>query len=648
MEQQVILERDAELAALAAAIAAAEAGRGTLALVEGPAGIGKTTLLRAACQGPGARVLTARGLALEQGFAYGIVRQLLDPVRGEDGLMDGAAALAARVFDWAEAGPVEDDVRYAAMHGLYWLVANLAARQPLVLAVDDAHWADAPSLRWLAHLAARVEHLPVALLLAVRDGPDEPELLGELRAAGTRIRLGPLGPDATAALVRRRLGARPGARPGALVGDQGDAQLGRDWHASTGGNPFLLEALATALRDGDQKAEPIAQAVLRRIAPEGPEAGRLTRALAVLGGPAPLRQAAALAGLDLPAAARLADRLRAADVLAPGSVLEFAHPIVRTAVYESIPPGERALAHAEAARLLERDGADAERLALHLLRSEPGGDPRVAALLRAAAAAATGRGAPGAAAACLRRALDEPPPAADRPGLLLELGIALARERSPAAVPALREAVELAGPDAALLAARVLGIWAYHAEAAAICRDALDRPVGRVGGQRRAAGRHLRGRRCHRARPGRHLARFHGRGVRAAGAHLDRPARGGRADLRHGARGRQAARLDEHGRARQLPALDDHAAARAAGRGGRRRPAGAGLQARHLPAAGRGLGRRVVYRPAHASGPPGRGRRHGRRGRRPGAAGGLDPHAHVPPGPRRAAGRAAPPGRGPG
>src|SRR5947208_10370476 len=447
MEQQVILERDAELAALAAAIAAAEAGHGTLALVEGPAGIGKTTLLRAACRGPVARFLTARGLALEQGFPYGIVRQLLDPVRGEDGLMDGAAALAARVFDWAEAGPVEDDVRYAAMHGLYWLVANLAARQPLVLAVDDAHWADAPSLRWLAHLAARVEHLPVALLLAVRDGPDEPELLGELRAAGTRIRLGPLGPDATAALVRRKV----------LL----DADQCHECYASTGGNPFLLEALATALRDGDQKAEPIAQAVLRRIAPEGPEAGRLTRALAVLGGPAPLRQAAALAGLDLPAAARLADRLRAADVLAPGSVLEFAHPIVRTAVYESIPPGERALAHAEAARLLERDGADAERLALHLLRSEPGGDPAVAALLRAAATAATGRGDPGAAAACLCRALDEPPPAADRPGLLLELRIALARERSPAAVPALREAVALAGPGAALLAARVLGIWAY-------------------------------------------------------------------------------------------------------------------------------------------------------------------------------------------
>jgi DNA-binding CsgD family transcriptional regulator len=459
MEQPVMLERDEELAALSAAVAAAAAGHGALVLVEGPAGIGKTTLLRAACRGD-LRILTARGLALEQGFPYGIVRQLLDPVRREDGLLDGAAGLAARVFDWTEAGPVEDDVRYAAMHGLYWLVANLAARQPLVLAVDDAHWADAPSLRWLAHLAARIEALPVALLLAVRAGPDEPPLLDELRAAGTRLRPGPLGPDATAALVRRKV--------------QADADLCRECHASTGGNPFLIQALATALRDGDQKVEPVAQAVQRRIGPEG---RRLAGALAVLGGPVPLRQAAELAGLDLAAAARQADRLRAADVLAPGSVLEFAHPIVRTAVYESIPPGERALAHAEAAALLERDGADAERLALHLLRSEPGGDPRVAGRLRAAAAAASGRGAPGAAADYLRRALDEPPDPADRPAILLELGIDLARERTPAAVPALREAVRLAGPEAAVLTARMLGIWGYHADAAGICRDALAGPV---------------------------------------------------------------------------------------------------------------------------------------------------------------------------
>src|SRR5689334_6159647 len=286
MELQVILERDAELAALTAAIAAAEAGHGTLALVEGPAGIGKTTLLRAACRGPGpegpwgARVLTARGLALEQGFPYGIVRQLLDPVRGEDGLMDGAAGLAARVFDWTEAGQVEDDVPYATMHGLYWLVANLAARQPLVLAVDDAHWADVPSLRWLAHLAARLDGLPAALFLAARDGPDTPELLGELRASPGVIRLSldPLTRDATAEIIRRRLGDRAGE------------DLCQECHTSTGGNPFLLEALAAALRDTSARLEsatgrppapvagaalgpvagaalgPVAEAVLRRVA----------------------------------------------------------------------------------------------------------------------------------------------------------------------------------------------------------------------------------------------------------------------------------------------------------------------------------------------------------------------------------------------
>jgi DNA-binding NarL/FixJ family response regulator len=490
----VVLGRDAELAALSAAADAAGAGHGAFMLVEGAAGIGKTTLLRMACarpEAPGPRILTARGLALESGYAYGIARQLIEPVRASAGpgewdeLLDGAAGLAARVFDWAGAGSVEDDVPYATTHGLYWLAANLAARRPLVIAVDDAHWADAPSLGWLTHLAARIDGLPIALLLAVRSGPDEPGVLDELRAcpACTQLRLGPLGSEATAALVRERLGG------------QADAELCRACHDYTGGNPFLLESLAAALREpgsGDPLArvaslapEPVARAVLRRVNQLGEGAGRLTRALAVLGGPAPVRLAAALAGQDIPEAARLADRLRAADVLAPGPVLEFAHPKVRAAVYESIPAGERALAHAEAARLLERDGADAERIALHLLHSEPGGSAQVVALLRAAAQAASGRGAPGPAAAYLRRALDEPPDPAARPAVLLELGLALAAERSPAAAAALREAVELTtAPQehatAALLSARLLGIWAHHDSAAVICRDALA--AGRIPG----------------------------------------------------------------------------------------------------------------------------------------------------------------------
>ena len=324
----MLLDRDGELATLAAACAAAAAGRGAFVLVEGPAGIGKTSLLGAACAQPsssGLRVLTARGLALERDFPYGIARQLIEPVcaaagTGEwDALLDGAAGLAARVFDGAEAGAVEDDIPHATTHGLYWLVANLAARRPLMIVVDDLHWADPPSLRWLSHLAARIDGLPVALLAAVRSGPDEPVMLDELRAcpACTRLRLGPLGLAATTVLLRERLGRRA------------DAELCQAGRASTGGNPFLLESLAGALRaHGAGRVEhlgpqPVAQAVLRRVGQLGEGAGQLTRALAILGGPAPLRHAAALSGLDLAEAARLADQLRAADVLAAGSTLSL-------------------------------------------------------------------------------------------------------------------------------------------------------------------------------------------------------------------------------------------------------------------------------------------------------------------------------------
>ena len=488
----VILERDKELAALAAAIAGAAAGRGSFVLVEGPAGIGKTTLLRAAStvRGPaGVQVLTARGLALERDFPYGIARQLIEPVRAATppadwaGFLEGAAGLATRVFDWTDVPSVEDDTQYATTHGLYWLIANLAMRRPLVIAVDDVHWADGPSLRWLAHLAERIEDLPAALLLAARTAPDEPAMVADLRAsrACQLYRLAPLGQEAAAALVRQRLGA------------EAADDLCLACHASTGGNPFLLGSLVTALRQLDAQAGDlvsavatlgpgqVATSVLRRVGQFGDAAAQLTRALAVFGGPALLRHASALAGLPIADAAQAADRLRAADVLAPGSVLEFAHPIVRAAVYESIPPGERALAHATAARLLDEEGANAERTAPHLLRSEPASDPRVVNLLREAARAAGGRGSPATAARYLRRALDEPPDAGSRPAVLLELGLSLAGDRSPAASDALSEAVRLAADSAdpaehaaaAVQSAGVLGIWGHHSAVTQICAEAL-------------------------------------------------------------------------------------------------------------------------------------------------------------------------------
>ena len=113
----VILERDEELTALSAAAAAAGAGRGAFVLVEGPAGIGKTSLLRAACTRPpiaGLRILTARGLALERGFGYGIARQLLEPVRAAATPDDTVASIARR---WGFAHPGRFAAAYEAKYG---------------------------------------------------------------------------------------------------------------------------------------------------------------------------------------------------------------------------------------------------------------------------------------------------------------------------------------------------------------------------------------------------------------------------------------------------------------------------------------------------------------------------------------------------
>ncbi|HXF71288.1 MAG TPA: AAA family ATPase, partial [Actinomycetota bacterium] len=303
-----LFERDRELAAIERLIEHAASARGQLVVVEGPLGIGKTTLLRAAealAWERGFTVLAARCSPLERDFSFGLVRSLFERVVLGEGdeprsLLSGAAALAARALAGGDGeGLAREDVSYGTLHGLYWLTANLAARAPLLLSVDDGHWADHPSLRYLVHLGARLDGLRALVLLAVRAGdpsPD-PELLRELLALSTRepIRPAALGPEAAAALVRAELGAGASDR------------FCLACHAATDGNPLLLRALAASLaaegleptdeaaaRVASFGAEGIARVLRRQLArlPEGSEA--LLRALAVLGPDPPLRHAAAL------------------------------------------------------------------------------------------------------------------------------------------------------------------------------------------------------------------------------------------------------------------------------------------------------------------------------------------------------------------
>ena len=456
----LLLEREGVLAELGAALSQARTGSGRVVLMQGPAGIGKTRLLdetRDRARGLGLEVLAARGGPLERAYGFGIVRQLLESAvasasaewRAE--LLSGAAVLAAPVLSPSAAAPLEDaDASQASLHGLYWLVANLSERSPLLLAVDDVHWADAPSLRFLLYLARRLEGLPVALVLALRTGESspEPEVLRALRveAHPPVIEPGALSAAATQTLAAARLG-RPVPE-----------QLGHACHAATRGNPFLLTELLHQLRGaaaddldpgavGSMVSDRVAAAIVLRVGRVGCEAAQLVRAISVLGEFGDLETAAQLAELDGPTAAAHADALAHVEILEAHDAsqpMRFVHPLVRSAIYEEIPRSERARLHASAAQLVRHARGDSGAVATHLLLSDPAGQAATVELLRDAARAALARGAPEIAIEFLERAQREGQTPASSPALLLELGIAASRAGRADAVERLRDASRVA------------------------------------------------------------------------------------------------------------------------------------------------------------------------------------------------------------
>jgi DNA-binding CsgD family transcriptional regulator len=405
---------------------------------EGPAGIGKSSLLAAARTAAAeVRVLAARGGELERELPFGIVRQLLESVvmahgTGErDALLAGAAALAKPVLFAAdpEAGA---EPSFSVLHGLYWLTVNLADAQPLLVAVDDVHWADVASLRWLIYLARRLAGVPLALVLATRPtGPGRvQELLDELLVIPEVAVLQPggLSEQAIAMFAVQLLAAEP------------DPEFVTACQQATGGNPFLLRELFGELhRRGlaprrqnaglasQLSSHGVGRAVRARLRRLPPGCTALARAVAVLGDPAEPALAARLADLDDGAASSAADALAQAVIFEPGLQRAFVHPLVRSSVYSELSSGERARYHEGAARLLAGAGEATDRIAVHLLATHPGGDPATVNTLRQAATGASNRGAPDVAVTYLRRALAEPPSPELEPVLVHELGKAALR-----------------------------------------------------------------------------------------------------------------------------------------------------------------------------------------------------------------------------
>jgi DNA-binding CsgD family transcriptional regulator len=440
-----LLDRGAESEALERLLADAAAGRGGVVVLEGPAGIGKTALVRREgdhAREQGLRVLRATGSELETGFPFGVARQLLegtlDDVTGEERaqLLSGPARLAGQVLGSAARFSAQTADLQAAVHALCRLTTNLTRHHPLLISVDDAHWADLTSLQFLHYLARRVQDNSIALLVATRPndpvtGP--PPLNALLAVDGMRLlRPRPLSAPAVAELARRALGAEPAPE---FVDSCADA---------TGGNAFLVTELLRKLADAGAEPSAAAAAEIDLMASEAvgdritgwlaalPEAGvAVARSLAVLG-EAELPLLARHAGVEVDAARNVCRRLEQAALLDDSAQLRFAHPLVARAVANTITAGERSERHLEAARLLLEAGAPLDACAVHLLLTRPAADEWVASLLGRAAAAASTRGAPAEAIGYLKRALAEPPPAHRRPTLMLELGGAQMRLRDTA------------------------------------------------------------------------------------------------------------------------------------------------------------------------------------------------------------------------
>ena len=491
-----LYERETELAAISRALAAARSGAGGLVVLEGPAGIGKSRLLSEAgllANAAGLRVLTARGIDLERDAPFGVAADLFaaalaradeaEPGAGRARLLSGQAALAAALF---EPLPLPSADSSALVRGLYWLTVNVAASAAgggLLIAVDDAQWADRPSLSYLAHLAARIDELPAVLVIALRSGERavDQRTLDWLRDRAGRSLLRPraLSPAAIDLMARAAL---PAAEPA----------FTRACAEVTDGNPFLATELLRALRaDGiAPTARAVAQvrslvpdsvlrSVLVRLARLGEPAELLAKAVAVLGNRAPMRQAALLARLDPATAEQAADALAHAHVLAPGEPLRFSHPLIATSVYADIPAFARARGHRRAADLLAADGAAPDVVVAQLVLTRPDGDQRTVATLREAATRALTRGDPAAAAHLLQRALTEPPSPADRGQVLLELANAEMEYGDLGAAEHIDEAIPLlAAPGDRVRALAALGRLRFnrgeHEAAARVTEEALE------------------------------------------------------------------------------------------------------------------------------------------------------------------------------
>ena len=370
--------RTDELAVVDAVVSSAATGVGQVLLLEGEAGIGKSHLVRAAVD-----VAKARGMRIVSADADeldarpgGLVRGLLDTIPPGVADRNRLAELLTMPSDPAEGV----DLGYAATEALVDVIETMATSSPVLVVVEDLHWADDLSLRAVVALARRTQASPIVVIASCRPTP-RPALLDrfvEWIAAphGRHLLLDPLDDVTVCALASAHTGAAPGA---ALL----------DRLGSAAGNPLYVTELLRAFEDEgvlrvdggvvdvDAAALPagLRQTIVRRLSTLPAESVEFLRLASILGGSFTLRDLAAVSGrtvVDVAAGLRVA--AQAAIIAGDGDRLSFRHDLIREAVYEDIDPAVRRDLHRAAGQSLAAADAPVTQVAHQLAMGARAGD----------------------------------------------------------------------------------------------------------------------------------------------------------------------------------------------------------------------------------------------------------------------------------
>ncbi|MGW6294031.1 AAA family ATPase, partial [Streptomyces sp. NPDC055058] len=473
----MLLERESALARTTAALRRAANGQGSLMVVRGPMGAGRSAFLEslaALTHEQGILLLRAQASAAEEQFRLGVVRQLVDSLRGL-APPEQITALLRRAADSLPRGtsPANDPTGRPPWSALTWqqaprwlaaLLNALTEDRTVVLMVDDLQWADIDSLQALTLPLAQRARKRILFVLSVLPGDVRGnrqhvrDLLAPLERAEERtaaehpdqpagethdqtLELSSLGLSSVRLLVEKALG------------DTADAVFVDTVAARTGGNPLLLRTVldeAHYLRLRPTAADAAVAATLRpervrqrlgaflRSQPD--HVRRTAYALTVLGPAADARFAARLAEIDSTGLTEAIDVLRRAGLADPHACRLTSGTVLRDLLEENMPVEERTAMRGVAAELLHRTGHPAELAAEQLMGAISLRGPEAVRILRTAADSALHRGSPRDAARYLRRALlDSSLSGHDRARLLVELATS---ERSFATAASLRHTVE--------------------------------------------------------------------------------------------------------------------------------------------------------------------------------------------------------------